>query len=254
MLKRWYNKLTGKVAAEYPGEPFPEISPDTRFYAIGDIHGRLDLLQSLLATLDADCPLIFVGDYIDRGEYGAQVLRHLHYLDESQSCDVVCLLGNHEEMLLRFVDDPKRAGRLWLHNGGLQTLASFGLSGISDSTVGEDAIEVAARLREAMGERLLNWLQERPLTWSSGNVSVVHAALDPSSPLTEQHRQVCLWGHPKFQRVLRSDGQWVVHGHTIVEQPEVDRGVISIDTGAFFSNRLTAAEISKTGVRFLPDE
>ncbi len=254
MLKRWYNLLTGKITAEDTAEPFPEIAPDMRFYAIGDIHGRLDLLQALLSTLDADCPLVFVGDYIDRGEYGAQVLRHLHYLDESRSRNVVCLLGNHEEMLLRFVDDPKRAGRLWLHNGGLQTLASFGLSGISDSTVGEDAVEVAARLREAMGESLLNWLHERPLMWSSGNVSVVHAALDPTSPLTEQHRQVCLWGHPQFQNMQRNDGQWVVHGHTIVDRPGIDRGVISIDTGAFFSNRLTAAEISQSGIRFLPDE
>ncbi len=234
--------------------PVSTIAPDQRFYAIGDIHGRLDLLQSLLSRLDPNIPLVFVGDYIDRGGYGAQVLHQLRHLNLAPNRQVVCLLGNHEEMLLKFVDDPARFGRHWLRNGGAHTLASFGISGVDEFTIRERPEFIAGQLQRAMGENLLTWLQERPLTWTSGNVTAVHAALDPSLSVADQSRQVCLWGHPKFFQQQRRDGQWVVHGHTIVDAPYVHNGVVSIDSGAFFSGRLTAAEILEGNIRFISTE
>ncbi|WP_299080429.1 metallophosphoesterase [uncultured Ruegeria sp.] len=250
MVKNWINGLFGQNTSHGVDAVVSEIAPDERFVVIGDIHGRLDLLQSLLPRLDDDIPLIFVGDYIDRGDYSAQVLRQLHHLSKSSHGRVICLLGNHEEMLLRFVEDPKRVGGLWLQNGGVKTLASFGITGIAEATVGDRAIVVADQLRQAMGQDLLSWLADRPLTWTSGNVTVVHAALDPLQPVTNQPRQICLWGHSLFPNQPRQDGQWVVHGHTIVDHARARNGIVSVDTGAFVTGRLTAAEIFKGGVRF----
>lgn len=246
MVKDWIKGLFARGTGDDPSG----IAPDERFFAIGDIHGRLDLLQSLLARLDDDCTMVFVGDYVDRGDYSAQVLRQLHHLSETSGGRVVCLLGNHEEMLLRFIADPMRVKGLWFHNGGLQTLASFGIRDIADDANGQNVVAIAERLQAAMGEPLLNWLTDRPLIWSSGNVSVVHAALDPGKPVQNQLRQTCLWGHPRFRQTRRRDGQWVVHGHTIVESAKAMNGIISIDTGAFVTGRLTAAEIFEGGVRF----
>ncbi len=247
MLSGWIKRI---IAPGTPPDPTADLSllaPAERFYAIGDIHGRLDLLQQLLSALDEDCPLVFVGDYVDRGAHSAQVLRQLHHLETSSDKNATCLKGNHEDMLLGFLDDPIRFERVWFHNGGAQTLASFGLAEIDLS----DPTNVAIELRQTMGERLLEWLQDRPMTWTSGNVAVVHAALDPAQPIDKQQERTCLWGHPQFRKKRRKDGQWVVHGHTIVDRPQIKHNVISIDTGAFVTDQLTAAEISPGSVQFI---
>lgn len=223
------------------------LSPETRFYAIGDIHGRLDLLQTLLAALDEAVPLVFLGDYVDRGHYSAQVLRHLHHLSTGEDSRTICLMGNHEAMLLGFLDNPSEKQNIWMHNGGVQTLASFGLTDFRD--LGPEAL--AEQLRLSMGDALLDWLRELPLNWTNGNITAVHAALDPSRSPEDQSDRVCLWGHPNFPTKNRKDGHWVVHGHTIVNEPHARGGVISIDTGAFATNQLTAADISKGAIRFI---
>ena len=251
MIKSWIRKIVRRSENPDPKAPVDTLAPKNTFYAVGDIHGRLDLLKQVLTRLDSDIPLVFVGDYIDRGDYSAQVLHHLRHLSESRDRKVVCLLGNHEEMMLRFLEEPKRASNLWLRNGGLQTLASFGLTGITEAALGDEAVEIAERLRAAMGEPLHTWLQNRPLVWTSGNISVVHAALDPTMPTDEQPRHICLWGNPQFPMSERADGQWVVHGHTIVPEPCIVGRVISIDTGAFATNRLSAVEISPGNARFI---
>ncbi|WP_171101950.1 metallophosphoesterase family protein [Ruegeria sp. HKCCD7255] len=249
MIPGWLKTLISRPAsnAAEPGV----IAPDQRFIAVGDIHGRMDLLQSLLDRVDLDCPLVFLGDYVDRGPHSAHVLRHLYQLEQNDNRPVTCLLGNHEEMLLRFVDEPKRNAQLWMLNGGLQTIASFGLGDLDGAAIGRDAEGAATRLREAMGDALLDWLRTRPLTWTSGNVTAVHAALDPNRAVTRQQRQTCLWGHPEFPKTARRDGHWVLRGHVIVDKPDASNGVISIDTGAVFTGRLTAADISSEGVHFI---
>ena len=104
-----------------------EILPDQPFVAIGDVHGRADLMMRLLETLRAgpysELPVVFVGDYVDRGEQSADVLRVLH--QEEDRSKLVCLRGNHEEMLLNFLEDPAGQGPRWLRYGGLQTMGSF---------------------------------------------------------------------------------------------------------------------------------
>ncbi len=251
MISKWLRGVVGKPLMGMRRHPFPSIAPERPFYAIGDVHGRLDLLQQLLTRLEPSHPLVFVGDYIDRGDYGAQVLRHLQYLDEKSSRTVFCLMGNHEDMLLRFLDEPQQNAQPWMWNGGFETLTSFGIKCSPNELTGEKARRVAGQLRDAMGETLLEWSRARPLTWSSGNVTAVHAALDPTRPVSAQERQVCLWGRGDGFRRPRQDGQWVIHGHTIVDDPSFGDGIISIDTGAFATGRLTAAEIFDGGVRFV---
>lgn len=221
--------------------------PDRPFVAVGDIHGRADLLRALdaqLADLPADWPLVCVGDYVDRGEESAAVLQHLMRQGDRPR---VCLMGNHEDMLLRFLEAPEAERRRWLRNGGLQTLASFGVGG----SPAQEPVTARDALAEAMGAELIDWLRARPLSWQSGNVAVVHGGVDPALPLAAQSRETLLWGHPDFARSLRDDGLWVVHGHTIVEAPQAEAGRIAIDTGAFATGRLTAAIVEPDGVRFL---
>lgn len=251
MIKDWIRRRFQSAAKESTNAMPCDVAPAEKVTAVGDIHGRLDLLQAVLPRLDDQSPLVFLGDYIDRGAYSAQVLRHLHHLSEASDGRVQCLLGNHEEMLLQFVNDPERYARLWFHNGGAETLSSFGLECPDELDSGKHLPELAERLRHKMGDSLLDWLANLPLTWTSGNVTFVHAALDPRQSIQSQDRQICLWGHPMFPRLARSDAQWVVHGHTIVSHPRVKNRVVSIDTGAFASGRLTAVEIDSGSVGFL---
>lgn len=234
------------VAEQSPSAaPFPPIAPEEELAVIGDVHGMADLFERMLDRISREAPqarVICVGDLIDRGEESARALR-LAYARRDQ---VTVLLGNHEEMLLRFLDEPEAEAERWLHNGGLQTLASFGLAaGAESRTVLRD------RLREALGADVETWLRGLPLSWISGNVLVTHAGADPWRPITLQSARGFVWGHEDCGRRARTDGIWVVHGHRLVPNARATEGVVSIDTGAFAGGALTAALIWGGNVRFL---
>lgn len=240
-------KLKTLLSAFRTSKPaeFPPVDPESGFYAVGDIHGRLDLLDQILRDLPTDLPIVCVGDYIDRGEDGAGVLRRLQ-----DSPQVICLRGNHEDMLLGFLNAPQDKGPRWIRNGGLQTLASFGVTGVTQTTSGIDLKIAADALRAAMGPELINWMRLLPLIHQTGNVTVVHAGADPTRPLDQQDHRTLTWGHPDFLTKARRDGQWVVHGHTIVDKPSAEQGRIAIDTGAYATGRLTVARVTKGDVSF----
>ncbi|KUJ73199.1 hypothetical protein AVO45_15785 [Ruegeria marisrubri] len=239
MLTSWIARLLGKSPA------FPPVAPDAPFHLVGDVHGRADLLERALAQLRPDHPVVFVGDYIDRGEDSAGVLRLL--IDRPNSC---FLRGNHEEMLLNFLDDPITHGPRWLRYGGLQTLASYGVTGVTETSSGPELEGVRDALSQAMGSEQIFWLRTLPLSHRSGNVAVVHAGADPRLDLDSQDPRTLVWGHRDFGRVPRRDGLWVAHGHTIVDEPVAKAGVISVDTGAFATGRLTVACIGEDSVEF----
>ena len=228
-------------------------APDGALAVVGDIHGQLACLNNLIDRLETQAPdarWVFVGDFIDRGDHSAQVLARLRAL-EAERPDTICLLGNHEVMMLSFLRDPEEAGNRWMRHGGLQTMASFGHFRLGVQNAPE-ALRIARdQLLEVMPEGLEDWLASRPRWFQSSNVVVVHAGADPDRPMEEQRDQALTWGHPAFGKQAREDGLWVVHGHTIVTLPQEKNGIISVDTGAYATGKLTAAIIANGNAEFV---
>ncbi|WP_322893924.1 MULTISPECIES: metallophosphoesterase [unclassified Yoonia] len=225
------------------------VAPDSPFVAIGDVHGRRDLLAPLLDRLHPmGVPVVLLGDYIDHGPDSAGVLRLLQ--DRAGQMDLICLRGNHEELLIRFLHRPRRTGRTWLRFGGRATLESFGIHDLPDDPGPDDYIRARDALIATIGDSL-TWMKSMPYWWQSGNVAACHAGADPHQPLADQMAKAMVWGHPDFGQVPRADGVWCVHGHRIVPQLQVRDGVISIDTGAWKTGLLCAALIGDGDIRAL---
>lgn len=222
-------------------------------YVVGDIHGRADLLENLLVQIDADrghdpdAVCICLGDFVDRGEQSGAVLDLLRTRQTATPATFVCLMGNHERMLLDFVDRTAERGQRWLRNGGLQTLASMGVSGITESAPLDRLMAARDQFLNLIDPAMLDWLRDLPKHWDSGNLVVVHAALDPNAPPDGQSDHTRIWGHRDFLKLPRRDGLWVAHGHTITDTPQFTASRIAVDTGAYYSGTLTAAKISPAG-------
>lgn len=237
--------------------PIPQavsaLKPEEPFVAVGDIHGRYDLLEELLAKVDpkGDQKLVFLGDYIDRGPDTAKTLARLRDLQETEPGRVICLMGNHEKMLLDFVDDPLGRGASWLRNGGAETLASYGICGVSRRAQGDAILDACAAFEDALPAGLLGWLKQLPLCWNTGNIWCVHAAMDPACAPHAQKAKTMLWGHRDFLKKPRPDSVCVVHGHTTVSKPAMYESRIAIDTGAYKTDRLTAVSTAPNTCAFL---
>ncbi len=224
---------------------------------VGDVHGRADLLELLLELIDAhiggsaagDPQLVFVGDYVDNGPDSAETLARLRELTRDYPGNVVCLMGNHERMLLDFLADPVTRGPRWLRAGGAATLSSFRVDPepVQSSGKPTDFEEAARRLRQFMPEGLEGWLAGLPLSWNSGNLWAVHAGADPVHTMERQSSRVLLWGHPEFEAVPRADGTWIAHGHVEMDRPVYVEGRIALDTGAWRTGRLTACAVRPDG-------
>ncbi|MEE9427650.1 MAG: metallophosphoesterase family protein [Paracoccaceae bacterium] len=250
-MTSWWQRLArigrGKVSNPplITDEFFPSFPSPTHPVAIvGDIHGRADLLENLLKKVSEKAPdakVVFVGDYVDRGPDSRKVLDRLRGLDGA-----VYLRGNHEVMLLEFLDEPIELGGRWLRNGGINTLESFGID-LEENPSHGAAISASQRLKAALAEGGEAWLRGLPLTWQSGNLVVTHAGPNPVVPIEQQKEQDLLWGHHRFLRDSRKDGIWVAHGHWIREKAISKGGRINVDTGAWKTGRLTAALIGTQG-------
>lgn len=216
------------------------LQPAEDLVVIGDVHGRVDLLTRALESV-GDRRCICLGDYVDRGPDSAAVLTLLHNLP-----DVVCLTGNHEAMMLAFLDAPNETGPRWLRAGGDDTLNSFGIKPPQD---GEDPVPARNALAEAMGADMIQWLRALPAFWISGNIAMLHAGADPDMPIEKQAQDTLIWGHRHFGR-RRPDGMWIIHGHTVVARPQIRQNRISIDTGAYLTGRLTVATLRSGSVYF----
>jgi serine/threonine protein phosphatase 1 len=228
------------------------IKPANPFVAIGDIHGRSDLLDKLVQEIAVEQQekVVFLGDYIDRGPDSAGTLKRLFEMTQKRPTQIVCLMGNHEQMMLDFIDDPLGRGARWLHNGGIATLESFGIKDCQRTNTPDRVMELCDIFEKALSDPLQAWLRQLPRHWHSGNMWCVHAGMDPAKPPEAQKPETFLWGHKSFLSDARTDGICVVHGHTIVDTPVHAGSRIAVDTGAYKSGCLTAAHIGVDACAF----
>ena len=235
--------------------------PEKPTYIVGDIHGRFDLLFRMMARIDADVRanayadhvIVFVGDYVDRGPQSDRVLSLVRTLKEEESRHVVTLKGNHEEMLLKFLATPTE-NRSWLAHGGFETLASYGITTTTENAPNLQLVEAANELGERMGSQTVAFLEDLDLSFQTGNLFVCHAGADPSREVESQKPKTLIWGSSKFKARPRRDGIWVAHGHFAEAAPSAENGRISTDTGAYFSNVLTAARVTNGDIAFISAE
>jgi serine/threonine protein phosphatase 1 len=240
----------------------PEIQPPavpdgTRVYVVGDVHGRFDLLRRLRAQIRDDATgasasrkvLVHLGDYVDRGDSSRQVIDLL--IDEPlDGFETVCLSGNHEAMMLDFLDDPA-VGSMWLNNGGDATLYSYGVGIGSGINAEQRMIAMQKDMRDKLPDRHLAFLRSLQSYHIEGGYLFVHAGILPGIPVEDQTGDAFYWIREDFLYSKADHGYCVVHGHTIVSEPEFRPNRIGIDTGAFFTNVLTCLVLEGTDQRVL---
>ena len=227
----------------------------TRLYAIGDIHGRSDLLERLIGEIARDLDrrpsenrlTVTLGDYIDRGPDSRGVLARL--AENPFPTDYVALKGNHEELFEAFLDDPSTAAH-WCRNGGLETLRSYGVDVVSLMR-GRDYEAAAQALLAAVPREHFAFLGSLRLTLSIEHYFLCHAGVRPGVPLQQQSPDDLLWIREEFLNSKADFGKTVVHGHTPTPEPELLPNRINVDTGAFMTGRLTCAVLEGSEVRFL---
>jgi len=229
----------------------------TCVYAIGDIHGRVDLLRQLEDQITAHAAshlasrkmLIYIGDYVDRGYESRAVIDHL-MAPPPAGFERVTLKGNHEDFILRFLDGDDVAA-IWLVNGGRETLMSYGVM-MPPGIDREDQVEDARKkFRQAFPAAHRRFLESLPLSHRLGGYLFVHAGIRPGVPLESQDSADLLWIREAFLNSAAAHGAIIVHGHTPVGEPEVQTNRIGIDTGAFATGRLTCVVLEGSSYSFL---
>lgn len=231
--------------------------PDgVRIYAIGDIHGRADLLETLLSKIDAHCTLhpsansitVFLGDFIDRGPASREVLDLL--LGRKRTKETVFLKGNHETFVPRFLRDPAILDE-WRLCGGLETLVSYGLKPSINPDASEQ-IQLAEELAKSIPREHLEFLESLDLLFGCGDFLFVHAGIRPGVPIRKQKEEDLLWIREEFLTYDQPFERFVVHGHTPVSVPDLRPNRINIDTGAFATGRLTCIVVEGSAIMQLP--
>ena len=236
----------------------PSLPQGQLIYAIGDIHGRSDLLAKLLEDIEKDAArsapngrraLIFLGDYIDRGPDSRGVLDMvLHALP--RGFDAHFLKGNHEALLLEFLEDPSALAQ-WLANGGATTFASYGVDVAALVRASAEPETWRRALLAGLPEEHRRFYEHLELAVSYGDYLFVHAGVRPGVPLDEQDPNDLVWIRGAFLRSQADFGKMVVHGHTPVPAPDIRANRIGIDTGAVFTNKLTALRLENGSRRLL---
>lgn len=232
------------------------VPDDVRVYAIGDIHGRVDLLQDLHERLIEDARtctrakrLVYLGDYVDRGPYSRDVLETL-IAGEPRDIPATHLSGNHEAMLLRFLADSA-VGADWIAFGGAATLLSYGVN----PRIGASAPESLETVQRVFSERFpashKHFLENLPTHAVIGDYFFVHAGVRPGVSLDRQSPSDLLWIREDFLASAEFHGKVIVHGHSYKTEPEVRPNRIGIDTGAYATGRLTCLVLEGESRRFL---
>ena len=221
----------------------PSVPDGVRIYAIGDLHGRVDLLETMLRQIDFDCSrfpiprpiVVFLGDYVDRGPASREVLDCL--IARGRSAETVFLKGNHEAILLDFLRKPSVLEE-WRRYGGLETLVSYGLKpSINPGLV--ELVELGRAFAKIFPDDHRQFLAELMPSFSCGDFYFAHAGIRPGVRLRDQRETDLLWIRDDFLLCEESFEKFVVHGHTPVSEPDVRSNRVNIDTGAAQTGRLT---------------
>jgi serine/threonine protein phosphatase 1 len=245
----------GSAEKDREGCVSPSLPPDRRLYCIGDIHGRLDLLEELHEMIREDSAgfggskiVVYLGDYIDRGAQSSQVL-DLLIGQPLTGFDTVCLLGNHEQAMLDFLEHP-RAAAAWLSFGGQVTLLSYGVE-LGKLMMTQDLELLRDELEEKLPQSHLDFLNTCRLVYTEGSYCFVHAGIRPDVAMEDQLINELLWIREEFTRSRARHEHIVVHGHSISDEVEWLPNRIGIDTGAFHSGLLTALVLEGQDQRLL---
>lgn len=230
-----------------------------RIYAVGDVHGRSDLLDRLARKIAEDliarpiagpCPeavTVFVGDYVDRGLDSRGVLERLSRRDFPTP--LAALRGNHEAAMLRFLDDAPALPQ-WVMFGGLMTLAAYGVDpGEEMRRGGAPAVQAAFLARFPQAHR--RFLEETGYSAEYGDYFFCHAGVRPHVPLDRQDPADLMWIRYEFLEYKGDFGKVVVHGHTPHAKVESLPNRINLDTHAFRSGVLTAVALEGAERRFI---
>ncbi len=235
----------------------PRAPENSRLYAIGDIHGRLDLLHRLHRQILDDAKdardkrkvIIYVGDYVDRGPDSFGVIDSL-INEPLEGFEHHFLKGNHEDLLISFLKAGTGAD-MWLGNGGRHTLESYGIDLWGPDFLHDDFPSLRAQLKTALPEDHLGFLDGLAPYHREGDYLFVHAGIQPGRALEEQSEFDMMWIREEFLNSDADHGFVVVHGHSSRAEPDQHANRIGIDTGAWRSNRLTALVLEADGRRFL---
>ena len=280
--------LKWRACVSAPGAPTPRaaVPPGTVVYAVGDIHGRADLLARLLDGIRADAArrtaprrvLITLGDYVNRGPECRAVIDLLR-APGLDGFEVIHLSGNVEQAMLRYLDGEMAIAINWLEYGGIETAASYGVAcpqprrhdehsleamrwhdGYQDAygaTLPPQPEEIAdletlrQTLTAALPSEHLAFLRGLRTMWREGGYCFVHAGIVPGVPIEAQAERDCMWIRRRFLDSELDHGAVVVHGHSISPEPEVRHNRIGIDTGAYKSGVLTCLVLDGTERSFL---
>lgn len=250
--------IFGRIRSSFAGPSGEAGLPEgLRIYAVGDIHGRDDLLAELHERILADAAsapsatniLIYLGDYIDRGLQSRQVLDRLTG-GRLPGFEHVFLKGNHELAMLQFLGDAA-FGKTWKYYGGLETLHSYGVQELTRT----DDPAAFERAREHLLDRLpeahRHFLETLEISREFGGYFFAHAGVRPGIALHRQIEEDLLWIREEFLQSGASFGKIVVHGHTPNEEVVIRPNRIGIDTGAYMTGVLTALVLEGQGRRFI---
>ena len=226
------------------------LPPGVRIYAVGDVHGRLDLLNQLLARIGDDMssrpevrPVsIFLGDYIDRGPSSRETIDRL--IEHAGANESVFLKGNHEQIAISCLRDRGLFER-WMRLGGLETLMSYGIAaeGRSDD---RQIVRLQAAFHDALPQSHFRFFRDLQSSFALGDYFFAHAGVKPDIPLPHQKESDLLWIRQEFLSSRADFGKIIVHGHTPVLDVEVAPNRINIDTGAYATGRLSCLVIDAT--------
>ncbi|MDZ4375235.1 MAG: metallophosphoesterase family protein [Phenylobacterium sp.] len=233
----------------------PTMRPSTGgrlVYAVGDIHGHAEVLDDLLGQIVADMEasrpittplLVFLGDYVDRGSDSRGVIERVLKLTADRRVEVTALKGNHEDALLRFLDDPGYAAS-WIENWGETTLRAYGVDPWGGAEVREAFLAAFPPAHRA-------FLDGLAVRHEVGDYLFVHAGVRPGVLLADQNERDLIWIRYDFLESDADFGKVVVHGHTPSPRPQMRANRIGIDTGVYYTGVLTAVRLEGESQRLI---